>query len=677
MAPRVLMRDVHRRSRATHRAHAMGGRFGGVLEAREALEIAIRTVPVPGAPPPQSREQASVGLAFLDIALRQNHVRRITERLELVEHLAGKCTTEIDLNLRALDAQQSAACSSFDRLTQRSPDSGNQQDGGRMLWVPVARLSRKANVPIDVRNSSGEKVPRLAQLEVAELIAAGLHQLFKGILTSLPGSRSDDVLGRFLYRVDESRWLFQSALRALLVAREQPHRLVPEPPTEGTVPGASRHHRDFVISILDKYSDELSGYLELVDVALNDYLLVVGLGDERKDHQLAYERPLEVSRPRRHRGLTALSSWTHGTYRVDYNTQVPASLRAFHLVAETEPSLRIDTMVLTSDVDADFVAELASDMEFLAGRIDEVMPSDPTGPDAKVLEQEAHIAVSHMAEVVRRRTWGSVDRGGLLLSRTPAIQALSRALLSGEVPHDSTHRRTSLLRHPSVTSERLVEASKELTAMDLGSDFATENDPSSSRAHLYWRRTGWRATPSGSRTTIRASIIITDSTATRPYAVLRYVLAVGLISYLQASLLAGSILPFLKNDTVYANNNADALVAVLLLVPGFLFTRLELPRRTSIGSRVGFVPRVAAVATMGVAVVEALGVAVGSPAAIKLAFGVGSVSLLTIAVLLGVFAIRTPKLGRAAMVEPQWALRRPISSRPEPDMILASSGVTS
>ena len=58
------------------------------MDGMESLKEAILTVPIPGAPPRLSTDGAAVGLAFLDTVIRQNHVRRLTERLTLVEHRA-------------------------------------------------------------------------------------------------------------------------------------------------------------------------------------------------------------------------------------------------------------------------------------------------------------------------------------------------------------------------------------------------------------------------------------------------------------------------------------------------------------------------------------------------------------------------------------------------------------
>ena len=61
-----------------------------------------------------------MALAFLDVALRQNHVRRLTERLSLIEHRAARCTTEVDISLGLLDEAQREAGILYQRLRNRT-----------------------------------------------------------------------------------------------------------------------------------------------------------------------------------------------------------------------------------------------------------------------------------------------------------------------------------------------------------------------------------------------------------------------------------------------------------------------------------------------------------------------------------------------------------------------------
>lgn len=254
-----------------------------------------------------SSDEAAIGLGFLDMALRQNHVRRITERLRLTEHLAPACTAEIEISLNLLNQVQRNACEAFELARQRSvvgssgrqllrPDTDSataSTDGERgqenIIWTPVARLPRQAVAPIDVRDSTGARLPRLTQLEVAMPLASGLYQLLRGMLGSIPDAQSTKPLGKFLHRVDSSRWLLQSALQALFISRSGPSEFARAPSTPGTRHGDAQRYRKFLADVLETYDDVLDPFYNLLDVALNDYLLIVGLSQPREHHLLTYE----------------------------------------------------------------------------------------------------------------------------------------------------------------------------------------------------------------------------------------------------------------------------------------------------------------------------------------------------------------------------------------------------
>src|SRR5262245_56594671 len=130
------------------------------LDGMDSLKQAIWTVPMPGAPPRLSKDGAAVGLAFLDAALRQNHVRRLTERLTMSEHRTARCTTEVDISLGMLDDEQRAAGLLYQRL--RHHGTAKDRPSGDLLWVPVS-LARRRHAPIEVVSASAERLPRLTQ----------------------------------------------------------------------------------------------------------------------------------------------------------------------------------------------------------------------------------------------------------------------------------------------------------------------------------------------------------------------------------------------------------------------------------------------------------------------------------------------------------------------------------
>jgi hypothetical protein len=137
------------------------------LSGIECLREAIETVPIPGAPPRLSKDGAAVGLAFLDIALRQNHIRRLTERLLLIEHRTARCTTEVDISLGMLDQEQRDAGLLYQRIRSRGAPQVQDRESSTasamksVMWVPV-QLARRSHAPVDVINGEGVKLPSTA-----------------------------------------------------------------------------------------------------------------------------------------------------------------------------------------------------------------------------------------------------------------------------------------------------------------------------------------------------------------------------------------------------------------------------------------------------------------------------------------------------------------------------------
>lgn len=238
----------------------------------DSLRHAIETIPIPGAPPRMSQPGAAVGLALLDISLRLNHVRRLTERLTVVEHGTARRVTEVDVSLRLLDEEQRQAAAQLQDLIGREHGEHTSSRESHQLWVPLARLPRRYVTPVDVFDSGGRKLPRLTQHEASRLIASGLYRLLRGILASHEHAQSaKNELNTFLFRVHEPRWLVQQALITLLTERNPPEEDFSLPATAGTVPGYASQCRMMALNILDNYADLLTEYAQLLDMAVRDY----------------------------------------------------------------------------------------------------------------------------------------------------------------------------------------------------------------------------------------------------------------------------------------------------------------------------------------------------------------------------------------------------------------------
>jgi hypothetical protein len=171
---------------------------------------------------------------------------------------------------------------------------------------------------------------------------------------------------------------------------------------------------------------------------------------------------------------------------------------------------------------------------------------------------------------------------------------------------------SSVLRHPALQPELLRAAADELFAEELFADVALENDPSPSRAHASWHGCAAPVATAGAPLEIRAGMLLRDTTAAGPRRVCQYAVLVAVVGFLFAVFLAASLWPFDAADRVRlgAIRDPDAVIGVLLLVPGFLYTRLGLSDRRSISGRLRSLPR--AVANVCIAVIAVVAGAVAS-----------------------------------------------------------------
>ena len=552
-----------------------------------SLRHTIETVPVPGAPPRLSRSGAAVGLALLDTALRLNHVRRLTERLKVVEHGTARRTTEIDISLPLLDEGQRYAMSRIPELiSEDRGDRTESADHRPTLWVPVARLPRESVSPVDVYDGTGHKLARITQHETSRLIACGLYRLLRGILASHEDAQSPGTdLSIFLHKVHEPRWLLQQALLTLLTERSSPVREYSFDPTPDTMPGHVRKCREFALDLLEAYREPLVEYTKLLDIAVREYLLVVGLDDRVDEHLLTYETPLYVrDKPGPVVGTLRRFAAARRGYLVEYEAEFPLTLKSYHLVAETSPEMHVAHMYLSTNADETPVTRLSTDLTTLADRWESTRRDGTGAATHKIIELQAQTVLRHLAGLLRRRKWEAGQAGIALPDAVlPACHRLAAAASTGEARRTSGNNLdNSLLRHSNFTVANLRAAAGELTESELARDLVLVKKVPDREPHVYWRRSG--VTSEIGRARLRAGLVLADATEGGPSSMAGYAAMVAATVYLLACLMTRSPLPFGPDATAALGSIADgqSVITVLLLVPGFLYTRLALPPRRSI-----------------------------------------------------------------------------------------------
>ena len=585
------------------------------MDSSTALRHAIASVAVPGAPPRQNAVGAAIGLSFLDSALRLNHIQRLSETLTVTDHRTARRTTEIDVSLAMLDEGQRRAAALSRELRSASRAGGPDQPVPDEVWVPVARIDRRSTAPVTIWDTSGARMPRLTQQECGRLLAAGLFRLLRGILDSLPGAAADSDLHLLLHRVPEAEWLLQYAIDVLVTERHRPPAEPPRPRATGVVAGQGARYRAIALAVLDKHDDALTEFFELLDVALDNDLLIVALDPSRDEHLLTYETPLHVASEEDagHRVARLLRSSAEG-YHLEYRSSISSSIPAYHLVVDAEPGVDVAPMYLSTDTDVRTAAALRADLLVLAQRLENERRAPAGRASSKIVELQMQTTLRTLADLVRRRRWEAAQAGITVPAhRMVVCSELGHVAVSGEgTANPDGAVDSSVLRHPALQPELLRAAAEELFAEEIYADVALETDPSPSRAHASWRGCAAPVATAGAPVQIRAGMILRDTTAAGPRRVCQYAVLVAVVGFLFAAFLAGDPWPFGADSRVRlgAIKDADAVVGVLLLVPGFLYTRLGLADRHSISGRLRALPR--AVANVCIAVIAVVAAAVAS-----------------------------------------------------------------
>ena len=657
------------------------------MDGTAVLRDALLTLPIPAAPPRLSLDGAAVGLGILDAALRLSHIRRVTERLNISEHRIAKRITELDISINLLTDNQLAAAQSIQALTSRgltlAPSSTDVPK--QVLWVPVARLSRANVGQVDVNDSSGHRLPRLTQYETTRLIASGLYRLLRGILESHRDALiAETQLGEFLYRVHEPRWLIQSAILAVLTEVSKPG--VDEAHEKkdfhfGTTDVADPY-RKMALHLFDNYKSLLSEFFQLLDVAINDQIVVVALDPQRDEHLLSYELPLYVNDPGKwHQRLWHLIRASREGYYVRYITDIPTTLPSYHLVAEVSPGVDISQIILTTNAHKQEVQALERDLNDMTQYLGQEASGLSVSERGRVVDLEIQVLIRELAELMRRCKWEAATAG---VSAPRRCLSTSLTLVEHAEQYEASLRLNENDQltplQERITESDLLTAAKELEANALRYDLAVEKQPTSNRAHVYWRRPPPGPLASG-RTQIRAGMVLRNKAETSTRTVLVYALAVAGIAYLLACFITKSLWPFAPSyNQKYAHiPSPEAMIVILLLVPGFLYTRLELPEHNSVASHLRTVPRlVAYLCIVSTAVLAASVAASTAGSVVQIGFIIGTtapiISILLLA-LLG-YQQRSAPLMLARLGAPKWATSEDVGNvRPiVPDVTYTSLG---
>ncbi|MEU4427070.1 hypothetical protein AB0F81_41145 [Actinoplanes sp. NPDC024001] len=612
---------------------AVAGRpAGGSLDHLRTL---IQALPVPTAPLTFPNRDAALGLALMDLSFRLDHLPRLSEHLTLMDrgHMSRSISVDVDLSVIS-----GRLCD-----TLMVPGEAAPGGAGKSLWVPVSRYSRRDLAPVVIRDSNGDVVPQLSHRDANRVTAAAFVKLlFMLINAHQDVAAPASPIHQLRHTHQRSRWLIEAAITELLTVGSPvgqrlhtplDHAVLPEP---GTRTGNSRSVRDLALAGLDALFPAAGGdhpmvpFARLLQLATRQFRLVAQLGLDRPRRFLTWEAPLLPAqhRPAPLQTLAKNVLPLNREFVVEYETEIPRSVKAYHLTLEVRQEISVRRFLMSSNVDEEFVEVLAQDLESVARRVQRL------GSHHKLLELEMQGIASRLAELGRRRLVDLASYEAYLarlpipvgVESAPPLRRLTAdeviaALSAGDCSLDvlsafCAHYAADGLQHlarSGLAGPALLNIANGLRDAQVGRDVTTDNDPREHGAHAHWRRPSVDLSPQSTEP-VRAVayMALADEAPALIESITRMVAGLALMVLGIGTLLSGGLAWLYSAEVAegFAPEQADAVVAVLLLVPGLLLARLALPSTRSVLGQLHKFQRTLAAAS--VVVTTALAIAVGT-----------------------------------------------------------------
>lgn len=619
---------------------------------------ALRRTPIPTAPSPHDAYQEALGLNLLALGLRLEHVNRMSEALTLADSTHMARTVTIDITMNTLTAEQKWALRTDPGATE--PD---------FVWLPVSRHSRSAHAAFVVRDAAGDVVPRTTQVETARALIHGLCRAFRMFLNSDPRTEDEkELLHGIRHSLNRSRWLVEATIATMVTGGRPRPGALPPPPADSARPTDSDIIREKAAAAVTQLFDQDSPFLQLLDIASSEYLLVVAMPAQQAQAFIRYDAPVIPALSKHLRTRTAPWRWlsVRHEFTVRYTTLIPRAVNSYHVTAEVPSEIQVRRFFLTTDVDFPALRSLVADMRAVADSYDTLRLVAP-----KLLELELQGIASRLAEFGRRRERDLAEfrayieeRYATFASRPPRFPARPDTAtqdggtgLALDQPIVARLERFANLYEADyfrkladglMARDVLLRLADELEETQVDLDIHTDNDPRENAGHAQWQQRPFGADPrSVEPVTSTVYMALVDDPPSLGSNVSKLLLAVLLLvvgfgAVLEPAFFAGvPVLGALGSwfgtpvDDSGPFSSADAIVTMLLLVPGLLLSRLEIPSGKTVLGQLRTFPRYIAYSSVIIAGGLALFVASGRADSLRVPFLIGMCALLVLFLLVG------------------------------------------
>ncbi|MFL6121611.1 hypothetical protein [Actinophytocola sp.] len=645
---------------------------------------ALHRTPIPTAPQPHDGYQEALGLNLLALGLRLEHIDRMSEALTLADSTHMARTVSVDINMNVLTAEQKWALRT---------EPGDDEPAS--VWVPVSRQSRSDQASFVVRDGAGNVVPRTTQVENGRAMIHGLHRAFRMFLTS--DRRTEDpkeLLHGIRHSLNRSRWLIEATITAMVTNGRQILGALPPPPADSGRATDSDIIRDKAAAAVTQLFEPDSPFLRLLDIASSEYLLVVAMPTSAAQAFIQFEAPVIPARSKHLNPRNALARWggIRHEFTVRYSTLIPRAVNSYHVTAEVPSEIQVRRFFLVTDVDSPALQSLVADMRAVADKYDTLRAVAP-----KLLELELQGIASRLAEFGRRRQRDLEsfrayveERYATFSSRPPrfptrpdtTIATGDTGLTLDEPIVARLERFANLyeadyfrkLAEGLLPARTLLDLADELENTQVDQDIHVDNDPRENAGHAQWQRRPFGADP-GSVEPVTSSVYmalvddppsLASNVAKLLLAVLLLVVCFGVVmepDYFSGIPVLGALGKWFqpKIDGGGPISSADAVVTMLLLVPGLLLSRLEIPSNKTVLGQLRLFPRYVAYASVIIAGALALLVASGRSGSLDRPFLTGMIALLVLFLLVGLDGVGKAMKRRRRVpvnrVTPSWLVQ--------------------
>lgn len=606
------------------------------------LARSIGSVAIPSTQPSWHRGDEEFGLHLLAAATRLEHIRRITETLNLVDSTHMSRRVALDVDLGSLPAAT--------RQALRAESAGTTDAARASTWVPLERSSRTTLTAVVVRDAGGTVLPLLTGRETSRAVSAGLAFLFNLLLTSHPEASQYGTSGyNAIHDQIRSKWLTLESIRSVIENGTQvPSQgvVADRPSDEYSKPSEIRRLASAIAQLI---APKGSPFDLLLNMAATEYIVVAQVPATEGLAHVEYQSPLIPARARTRLGSVLATAWLpiiSSEFGLVYETEVPSGVNSYHVSLEVPQEIEIRRMILTNDADRIDVEQLCGDLLGVADSLDKkgIQPS-------KVHELELQSISSRLADLGDQRIIelqlfenyirdryerlqgpGPWLRGAPRERRHPgqpasvdpfADLALNDSLLEALAHFRTDYHEGRLVNLAnSVGPQHVRSLAERLRREELNLSTTIDNDPRENGGHAQWRRRRQLLATRSEPTRIRLVATMADDSPSLSASVARLLFGLTALVLSLFVLLAGSanapfgladilpqIAPAPSSDATLLSS-ADAIVTILLLVPGVLIARLDFPSHRTVLGRLRLLPRYQAYA--GVIVTCALGLAVGT-----------------------------------------------------------------